>query len=107
MATNYLGIPHHSASWKFLWIFYTMLAVVVSAILAFQRPFDAIVRTTTVALTTGSSTTVYGVTWWRFAVNLAILLVVLVVIPYSIRYFARQMHRKNNLGSGTAGSNTA
>jgi len=100
MKASYLGILHHSASWKFLWIFYTMLAVVVSVILAFQRPFDAIVRTTTVALTTGKATTVYGITWWRYAINLTILLVVLVVIPYSIRYFARQMHQKNNLGRG-------
>lgn len=94
MKESYLGIPRHSVSWKFLWIFYTMLAVLVSLILAFSRPFYAIAVTATDAGTT------YDITWWKYGVNLAVMLMVLVVIPHSLRYLARHMHRKNNLGNG-------
>jgi len=94
MNDTYLGIPRHSASWKFLWIFYTMLAVLVSFILAFSRPFSAILATTS------DTGTVYDIVWWKYGVNLVVMLMVLVVIPHSLRYLARHMHRKNNLGNG-------
>lgn len=89
---RHLGIPEHSASWTFLWIFYVLLASTVSLILSFTRPFRA-----TTEITSTVSTVVhvsYQVSWWKYGVNLIIILVILVAIPLSLRYFARRALRR-------------
>ncbi len=103
--SHYLGIPRHSVSWKLLWIFYTMLAVIVVLLLSFTRPLDTVIATTTISPDNVKST-VYGVIWWKYAVNLVVLSVVLIGIPYSLRYFVRHMYRKNGLGNGSTGAVT-